>query len=370
MISIISSNDILVIGEKLQWPRELISDLLQDLERILKDNSSYEIIQKFQIEFGSSPEAIKNVLDFQNKTRNCPNTFLLFCVIAVIPKMLKDYRLRGIPEEFAWDILKDILIWTNDFRKKNGYYGFNKISWVCNHLSLKIFQIKGFQFEPREFNLPYYVFQNIKNKQLLIVCKSGMQVNRDGLIFDTLDSTKIRNVTAFKVAVNQFSGYEVTHKGYVSSEQKSWLLNDWQLITKPEDPYICFHIPEGSKLTLVNLNEAFKSANLFFAKYMPDFEYKVFATKSWIFDDQIADYLPDCNIAKFQSCIHLLPVLNGNEEQFLERVFGDSKVDWKNFKPGTQMQKIGVMHMQAGKSWRMKSFILHKDDLPLKEKRF
>lgn len=69
---------------------------------------------------------------------------------------------------------------------------------------------------------------------------------------------------------------------------------------KKGDNVMEVHIPAGEKLTVSDFENSIKMAKEFFAKYFPDFDYKVFTCHSWLLDDTLKEYLPaSSGILKF-----------------------------------------------------------------------
>lgn len=58
------------------------------------------------------------------------------------------YDALGIPESVFWDSLKDLTIWTEDYRHKHGTPGFTEWEWVLNTLLMRVFRLGRLQFEP------------------------------------------------------------------------------------------------------------------------------------------------------------------------------------------------------------------------------
>ena len=69
---------------------------------------------------------------------------------------------------------------------------------------------------------------------------------------------------------------------------------------KKGDPTCDVHIPRGDKMTPEACRESFLAARAFFAKYFPDYKYKVFTCHSWLIDADLKEFLPEgSNILKF-----------------------------------------------------------------------
>ena len=66
------------------------------------------------------------------------------------------------------------------------------------------------------------------------------------------------------------------------------------------DNVIEIHIQGEGKLDTEECKKSISEAKLFFAKYFPDYKYKVFTCHSWLIDEDLKEYLPETsNIIKF-----------------------------------------------------------------------
>lgn len=67
------------------------------------------------------------------------------------------------------------------------------------------------------------------------------------------------------------------------------------------DPILEIHIPNTGPLTPEDCDKSIALAKEFFAKYFPEFDWKIFTCHSWLLDDTLAQFLPtDSNILAFQ----------------------------------------------------------------------
>ncbi|MBE6775727.1 MAG: hypothetical protein E7543_06000 [Ruminococcaceae bacterium] len=81
-------------------------------------------------------------------------TYLLSAVLIKARETHKIYREKGISDEIFYDTMKDITVWSENFRQERGITGIDNLMWIQNHLNCKIFRLGRLQFQPFSFYLP------------------------------------------------------------------------------------------------------------------------------------------------------------------------------------------------------------------------
>ncbi len=84
-------------------------------------------------------------------------TYLLTAVLLKAKETHELYRKRGISDDIFYDTMKDITVWSENFRQEKGFTGIDNLIWIQNHLNCKIFRLGRLQFQPFIFYLPPYV---------------------------------------------------------------------------------------------------------------------------------------------------------------------------------------------------------------------
>lgn len=81
-------------------------------------------------------------------------TYLLTAILLKAKETQKLYREKGISDEVFYDTMKDITVWSENFRQEKGFTGIDNLMWIQNHLNCKIFRLGRLQFQPFPFYLP------------------------------------------------------------------------------------------------------------------------------------------------------------------------------------------------------------------------
>lgn len=128
------------------------------------------------------------------------------------------------------------------------------------------------------------------------------------------------------------------------------------------------HIPEGERLDPTASQASFDRARQFFPRHFPEEPVRSFGCRSWLLDDQWAEYLPETsNIVQFQRRFRLVPEAPGadpasGDADILQFVFlrnpndlSLSPADIEALPQETTLQRAFVAHLRAGGHWRARS---------------
>jgi hypothetical protein len=120
-------------------------------------------------------------------------------------------------------------------------------------------------------------------------------------------------------------------------------------------PDLDVHIPEDGPLDPAGCDESFGAARPFFARYFGN-TYRSAICRSWLLDDQLAEYLPETsNIIRFQRRFRATGQVEDGDHDILEFVFRRHPDDLGELPQRTGLQRAIVAHLQAGRHWRITS---------------
>jgi hypothetical protein len=121
-------------------------------------------------------------------------------------------------------------------------------------------------------------------------------------------------------------------------------------------PALNIHIPAEDPLSPDSCDESLRSARAFFARYFPQERYPVAVCRSWLLDDQLAEYLPaSANIIQFQRRFQPYgPSADGDRDVF-RFVFGSEPVNVDGLPQETTLQRAVVAHLRSGRHWRVRT---------------
>jgi hypothetical protein len=217
----------------------------------------------------------------------------LFAALAVLPSTREHHRRLGIPERISRATLADIGRNVAVYRLTYGHGGFSDIAWCRLHLTGNLYQLGRLQFE----------------------------------------RTTLGRRTAAAVAAAPDSPSPAARVG---------------------DPAIGVHIPRYyGPMDPASCDLSFAAAHEFFARHYPDDRPAVAVCRSWLLDDQLADYLPaNSNIIRFARRFTPAYLPDDGDESTLRFVFGNPEVPLDRQPRHTRLERAVLDHLAAGGHWR------------------
>ena len=126
---------------------------------------------------------------------------------------------------------------------------------------------------------------------------------------------------------------------------------DWEKHNvKVGDGVLGVHIPDnGGPFNETTCQEAYDLAEVFFAKYFPEHNYKCYVCSSWLLDKNLKDFLsPSSNIVKFMDSFDIIWEKEAYSALTYLFGMGTEVDDLKNITPKTSLQKHVIDHILKG----------------------
>lgn len=224
--------------------------------------------------------------------------FYVFVFVAALPRARAYHRARGVPDEVSRLTLADLGRNMAVHRRRRGVGGLAEPYWLRLHFRGLLYQLGRLQFERARLG-----------------GRTGRGIATAGMPYTT------------------------------------------------GDPALAVHVPACyGPLTPEVCNASFARARAFFARHFPDERYAVAICHSWLLDEQLAEYLPEGNIVRFQRRFrHAYRPEPSPFPSILRFVFGlDDRPD--GIAPTqeelgalprrTALERAVVDHLKAGRCWR------------------
>ncbi len=290
--------------------------------------------------------------------------FYAFLMISGIDALKKQFDERKIPRAVLIDTLSDLELWIENNLKFYGSFGLKLPCWLCFHLTFRLFKLGRLQFLIEDFPLDIRVYRNRKNKKIATLAADKKEIRNDGQynhICGISDPEPF--FTKFNISNSKITGNPITPHGNILKNRISLDRNDWELCLQKNDTAISFHIPATGPMTFDECGKAFLLAFDFFRKYFPEKKFRTYFSLSWLYDNQLPEYLsPDSNIVRFQKEFFLVPLSYAKEKETLQWVFGNKKAAYKKNKSKTSLQRAILNFRKTGKRCRNGGALLFKED--------
>lgn len=134
---------------------------------------------------------------------------------------------------------------------------------------------------------------------------------------------KIFDLGSLRFEISGFSSEEIERK----DDDYMPLSRKWKSKFPEGTSIITIHILKDTDFRADKIEESFRKATAFFAKYFPNHAYDVFVCRTWLLYGPTMDLLGgDSNIASFYKRFEIIAE-NKNTKQALDRIYGTSDVD-------------------------------------------
>ena len=276
--------------------------------------------------------------------------FYLLAALTTVPQWFATYRRMGIPESYARQTLGRLANEIAAFRQKNGYWGFrHDLHWYKHFIDGKLFSIGRFEYMVRE-TPPWIpaVFRNKRTGKLVLLARDGWLFTADGYRL-ALDRTPAAADFTASLVQNgtTIRGTKIDPRGFALLQNEVELpASEYEAVMKPYELTAEIHIPGGGGMTMEKVKASLLEAREFFPKYL-GWRVPFFWCVSWVFNPEIAQEMPDSNIARLQSRCYLAP-RDSTADAGLIFVFGKTDGNWAEYPGETSLQRAFLRIIHRG----------------------
>ncbi|MGI6088056.1 MAG: acyltransferase domain-containing protein [Kiritimatiellia bacterium] len=363
------------IADELAWPAEVRNALIDGLDLFRACPELRRLLWHCRHLLFIAPDeamdvALKKWPAMSTGRHPAADLFYAYVFLSGLPAALELHRRRNLPMEVPRATFADFPLWLEDFRCKHGRWGLSELQgtgWLYSHLRGRLYQLGRLQFRFETYQHPWRAYRNRTNGRMVLLAESGQVLRPDGRydgangIHAGADAWTTNLHTADGVIV----GFPADPRGFAKRTLVKLPVDEWSVVLARDENVLGIHIPAGAPLTPESCSDSMRSAMEFFPKYFPEYTYKAFTSTTWMFDSQLADYLPhESNLIQFQRQFYLYPILGACDRQIMERVFGKVAADPADMPRATSLQRIVADHMLAGGRWYKTGGCFFADDMP------
>ena len=174
-------------------------------------------------------------------------------------------------------------------------------TWLYIYVAALIVNKDGYNFEVRKFSYNGVYLKNKNTGEIKALVYNEM-VHRSGNIlgsagFEDEDGSFYGE---FIETEDEFVGCVADENALIQKEKCTFKKSEWELVLKPGDDVIAFHIPKGADLSRENLDKVFKSGTRYIRERYPDRNIKFMTCGSWLLSPELKSLLkPTSNILAF-----------------------------------------------------------------------
>lgn len=292
--------------------------------------------------------------------------FYAYVVLGCVADTCAFNAARGIPATTTRAVFVDLERWMDEHQRHRGFPGFDRMGWLWLHIQGRLHQLGRLQFEFASWQASVRAFRQRDSGAVALLMQPDQELRRDGRHQGIAGSVRDPDgfITTLVESPDGWHGHRVSAQG--TGERQCELLprDAWSPALTPGDPVLFLHIPAGGGLTPQACAESCRSACAFFSHHFPARPFQAIVSTSWMFDPQLAHYLPaDSNLVRFQRAFHLHPSADLQGSQIRERVLGHVDADWRTITPTTSLQRAVIDHYRQGGLWCQHGAVLFADEL-------
>jgi hypothetical protein len=287
----------------------------------------------------------------------------LLTAMSLIPGFIARAHREGFPEKYgkagAERIGSTTVFYAQEY---NGAFGLRSKSllFLLHYNQTATWRIGRFDFVVHKTTdtIPEIY---CKDDEVIAFCADGIMLDENGEQVDIPEKS-------VRIAKIQTDGTRVTgipidfdHGLALNKQVTIDLKSGWEKVAGANDWTLFFHIPGGGGMTPKLCESSFKEALEFFKEYMPERNFRIIWSASWIFNPRWKEELPDSNLAKLITRGRLYPAVAGVNPG-LYFVFGKTEGDPEQFTANNRLEKV-VLQCYREKSLRRVGWFIRTSEI-------
>ena len=289
--------------------------------------------------------------------------FYTLVVLSIVPEAVKNYRAQNTPEAVirATLNLQNALV---SSAKSNGNPGSNPavIYWWRLYAQGRLFTLGRFQYKIAELFQFGAMLRNRKDHRKLLLAEANFKFNADGFAVQQGLESEGDQVTAFAETPDAFSGYAVHPAGYILPGLKNYPKTEWEAVLRQGDPLIDMHIPGGGGMTPQAAYDSFAFAFRFFREHFQGRYVPAIISRSWIFNTQFEEMLPESNLAALMRKCYLFPCVSTGKDGFFF-LFGRDYANPADAPHDTSYRRAMLSVLERGDRLRLGGMLFLEEEL-------
>lgn len=289
----------------------------------------------------------------------------LLAALSVIPKIREAYTAKGIPETITRDTTLRIADFSGNHVVAHGMPGIlnAQLHWMRRHVVAEVFRLVRLEFIVGSAGTFGTALRNRKTGEVVLMAPDGIAYDRNGFVDGVGKGIDEKGwKSSFMMEGGRYRGTPISPLGCALSSGVSLAAADWVPEFSSGDMALDMHIPPGGSMTLDLCRESLVKAFEFFARFFPDKPVNAVISRSWIFNTQFEEMLPESNVARFMRELYLFPVESTGSDGFFF-IFYKDYPDLSKAPRRTSMQKAMLEVLERGGRLRSGGMFLLKRDI-------
>jgi len=272
---------------------------------------------------------------------------LLFAVIFLARYELLEGKLPVQCRPGALHTLKDLVRRSKSCYGTAGLKGMYRSGIVPYLLPYK-YVLGRLCFEVTTFNSSFEVYRNPVDGTTVPVALPDYSYMPDGKRPTSAYQGELVTPT-LQITGDEMTGYLFGENGRLNPQPVT--LRGYEKVLQTGDNVLSVHISAGGKISPALVDDAFRQAEEFFARYYPEKRFKAYVCSSWLLNTDMEAFLsPDSNITRFRNRFRVV-LTTPNGYSLYWHIFGmEQFLPLEQLQPANAFQKAILDRVKAGKT--------------------
>ena len=295
--------------------------------------------------------------------------FYLLVGLGMVPLTREFHRSLGLPQDVAQETCQQVRCYCEAYvMGTNGRLGMHirPLPWLRHYTREPYFRLGRLEYWFKPNPASPVVYRHRRTRDVVALAEDGIRFTADGYIrSDLKPEDDPGGWTSRHTLTESFvTGHPVSPFGMALASTVTLPLDEWTCVLKRGDPILQIHIPSGGNLTPDAQHDTIRRAVEFFRQYLPDKRPVAIASGSWIFNNQLEEFMPpEANLVRFLKELYLYPIPS-TPQSGLWFIFLQDNVHPRTAPRRTSLQRQVCDYLAEGHAWRVGGMFVLADDVP------
>jgi hypothetical protein len=295
-----------------------------------------------------------------------PLLALLYLVVgsSMVPAVRELHEARGIDEAVTRATCNEVAgFCENHLVAHPGTPGLlpAQLYWLRHYPAGRLFRVGRFEYMVGEHRHAGPVYRHRLHGWTLAFADPDRAYTADGLEQCEADAPDAW-MPVVEESDDLVRGNPIDPRGIALRESVDLPTAEWDRVLAPGDPVLDLHIPAGGGMTLAAAKDSLARSFDFFERFVTSTRLKGIVCRSWIFNTQLEERMPDSNLADLMRQVYLVPA-RGSGKDGLFFIFCRDYDRLEEYPRQTRMQRALLDVLEGGGRLRATGMVMLRDDV-------